>query len=255
MKTEVKAETVLQDAPQGVEYKALPADKHPDTSAAMNHTQQEKAEPLQLDASQLNKNALESQQQLAEEVKIAEPAKATQEEQHQPSEAPIDAPEQTSQPLGSSLKDETDMQQSGAKAESATANGNLEEPAQKESKSSMSFMDLLTGKGEPDKQPVQSQTSLFRPLQGGAAQGASALRAVPRPSQPSSQSANAITAAYEKIAGGPLSAQTFSQVFPRLLCQIFIFVPRHTLLKFDCKWVGLHAHTMSSLKAHRTSRG
>lgn len=255
MKTEVKAEITLQDAPQGVEYKVLPADKQPDTSAAMNGTQQEKTEPLQLDVSQPNKNASESQQQLAMEGNMAEPAKANQEEQHQPSEAPKDAPEQTSQPLSSSLKDETDMQQSGAKAESATANGNLEEPAQKESKSSMSFMDLLTGKGEPDKQPGQNQTSLFRPLQGSAAQGENTLRAVPRPSQPSSQSANAITAAYEKIAGGPLSAQTFSQVFPRLLCQIFIIVSRHTFLKLDCKRVGLHAHTVSSLKAHRTSRG
>ena len=217
MKTELKAEVT---APQEVSQKSgstpLSAEKPPRASVAMNGNQQQDKQPSELDTPQPQRDAPQSAEQRRFEGQPTEQAEgaADGEQKELGDAAKITAAQD--QILSSSMKKEAGSQASSVKAEDAIANGKLEEPAHQKGNISTSFMDLLTGKGEPDKQPAQNPganpASLFKPVTGALPQGSSPLHSALSSSQPVSQPTNAITMAYQKIAGGSLSAQTFGQV-------------------------------------------
>ena len=212
MKAEVKAEASRpQEASQKTSVTLLSDAKQPDASAAMIGGQQQEVPPSQLDAS-LPQSTLQSAKQGAvENPPFEEIKRAADGQQQELGEAAKHAAAHGNQIPSGSIKTEAGPQPNGVKAEHTVASGKLEEPAQQKTCTGTSFMDLLTGRGEPGKQPAKNPganpATLFKPVTGALAQGSHAPQAVPSSSQPASQPTNAITMAYQKIAAGPLSAK------------------------------------------------
>lgn len=210
MKKEIKSGAAATQEASDRSLAALPSGKQPAASAAVKIEQQQEAQPSQLQTSQPQKDAPESTQQSVDEgQKPVKERPAANEGQQMSEKTSGAAAVSGGENHSGNTKEEAAIQLGRVKADDVVANGKPEEPPQHKEKSSTSFMDLLTGKGEPDKQPAQNPggnpVPLFTPVTG-----ALALQASPKPTQLVPN--NAIAMAYQKIAGGPLSAQSFGQV-------------------------------------------